>query len=289
MLRLCLCAAALALTGCAADPPRPAGADRPDGLLVLAVLSPERLLVADPRTGETREREMPGGTFCHGPVLAAGDRVVYAGLRGGEPVALTLGLDLRGRGRPLAAGDPIGTLFAGPDPRLPRWSVVEGIVDGGLLFRDDHGLALWRGTARVRVRDGWPLAAGASRFAWCRGDDLCREAGVWSPDGTHALDPPPGVQARLGGRGAFSPDGGRLALPVQARGRDRVAVVDLASGHWELGARLAGYRAVAWSPSGRWVYSTGRRRVIAWAPGERPPRALPIRTGGTVMSIAATG
>jgi hypothetical protein len=51
-------------------------------------------------------------------------------------------------------------------------------------------------------------------------------------------------------------------------------------------AGLTGYRAVAWSPSGRWVYFTGRRhRVFAWSPSAAP-RPLPIDTGGTVMSIA---
>jgi hypothetical protein len=79
---------------------------------------------------------------------------------------------------------------------------------------------------------------------------------------------------------------------VRARGADRVAVVDLARGAWRIahGVRLTGYRAAAWSPSGRWLYFTGtKRRVFAWAPGAAPPRALPIRTGGEVMSIAATG
>jgi hypothetical protein len=59
------------------------------GRLVLAVLAPERVMVADPRTGHTRAREVPGGTLCHGPVIVAAGRIVYAGARGGRPVALS--------------------------------------------------------------------------------------------------------------------------------------------------------------------------------------------------------
>jgi hypothetical protein len=323
--RLCIAAAVLAAAGCGspAGPPAataPPAADAPDGMLVLAVLGPERVLVADPRTGATRERVLPGGTLCHGPVVALGDRVVYTDLHDRHVAAVSLPLSLRGPVRSLGRADTIaaapGRLWLGRwardhrtialteidaagrterrvAVRLGRWSWIDAVVDGAPLVHGDHALRLVRGapSARkggVRIPGGWPLAAGARQFAWCRGQDLCRAAGVWSPDGSHRLDPPPGVHVRLGGQGAFSPDGRRLALPVRARGGNRVAVVELATGRWRIGARLAGYRAVAWSPSGRWVYATGRRRLTAWAPGAGAPRPLPVRTGGTVMSIATT-
>ena len=116
---------------------------------------------------------------------------------------------------------------------------------------------------------------------------MCVAAGVRGSDGALPLDPPAGVHALLGTPAAFSPDGRRLALPVRAGGRDQVAVVDLARGRWTVGgARLTGYRAMAWSPSGRWLYFTGaRHRVLGWSPGSAP-RRLPIRPGGTVLSIA---
>jgi hypothetical protein len=53
------------------------------------------------------------------------------------------------------------------------------------------------------------------------------------------------------------------------------------------GATLAGYRSAAWSPSGRWLYFTGAgHRLYAWRLGSSRPVRLPIRPGGTVMSIA---
>ncbi|HTE60568.1 MAG TPA: hypothetical protein VK631_09475 [Solirubrobacteraceae bacterium] len=298
----------------------------PDGLLVLAVLSPERAVVADPRTGETRERRVPGGTFCHGPLLAVGDRVVLSGLRGSRPVARSLPLSLTGAGRPLGAADTVMVASAVPGrvwlgrwtrlgtraarvslrevdaagrpvaratARILRWGLLEGVVDDGFVLSDEHGLTLRRGAAESRsFRGAWMLATGGSRFAWCRpGDAGCRRIRIWSADSDRTLEPPTGVRLPLGGDASFSPDGRRLALPVRTGGRDRVAVVDVASGRWTVahGARLADYRSIAWSPSGRWLYFTGSRdRVLGWRVGAAEPVALPIRPDGTVMSIATT-
>jgi len=106
--------ASLAATALALALPSPAGSGAvpavppaPDGLLVLAVLAPERVLIADPRTGATAERELPGGTLCHGPVLAVGDRVVFSGSRGGRFVALSAPLGRTGRVRALGPADTI--------------------------------------------------------------------------------------------------------------------------------------------------------------------------------------
>ena len=324
---------------------------------MLAVLDPERVMVADPRTGAAEERALPGGTLCHGPVLALGARVVYAGVRDGRPAAVSRPLSIRGPARSLGRADSIaatpGRLWlgrwardrsrlalrehdaAGPTgrritTRLARWTWIAGIVDAAILVRGERGLRLRRDAPNpqkgarhllegspnpakgarhllegldgnpqkgarhllegsdVRIRGAWPLATGERAFAWCRGQASCRRAGVWRRGGAQALAPPPGVRVRLDGSGAFSPDGRRLALPVTARGEGRVAVVELGTGRWQLGGRLSGYRAVAWSPSGRWVYATVGRRITAWAPGGAPPRPLPIETGGTVMSIATT-
>ena len=47
--------------------------------------------------------------------------------------------------------------------------------------------------------------------------------------------------------------------------------------------------AAAWSPSGRWLYFTGRgNRLLASRDGVVRPVRLPVRTGGAVMSIAST-
>ncbi len=73
------------------------------------------------------------------------------------------------------------------------------------------------------------------------------------------------------------------------RGRRRAAVVDVRSGRWTLvpEGRLGGYQVMAWSPSGRWLYFTaGDRRLYAWRLGAQNAVRLPVRPGGTVMSIA---
>jgi hypothetical protein len=302
-------------------PGRPA-VRAPDGLLVLGVLSPERAIVADPRTGEARERRLPGGTLCHGPVLAAGGRVILSGSRASRPVALSLPLTLAGRGRSLGRADTFAASAAPGRLWIARWSrsgtprttlrevgatggprraarhvlpdssSFEGAVDGGFLLGRRHGLALWddrAGELRRGFPGGWLLATSPAGVAWCRGP--CRRVRVWSPAGERTLAPPRGFRPDQAGATAFSPGGGRLAVPLRSAGSARAGVVDLATGGWTVvpGARLAGYESIAWSPSGRWLYFTGtRHRVLAWRPGASRPVRLPIRTHGTVMSIATT-
>jgi sugar lactone lactonase YvrE len=101
---------------------------------------------------------------------------------------------------------------------------------------------------------------------------------------------PPGVRP-LGDDGAFSPDGARLAVGVLVDDRPGVAVVNLRTWRWTLvrGGRLGGSRAMAWSPSGRWLYFTDSDRgLLAWRPGAAQSVRLPIDAGGTVMSIATS-
>ena len=221
--------------------PRPAGP--PDGRLVLAVLSPERVIVADPLTGRTRERELRSGTLCHGPLIVTGDRVVYFDLRRGRLVAHAAPLDRLGRDRPVAAA-----------------GLAEAEAHAGAEFLTTDGRARCRGSCRrVEIRNG------------------------------PALDAPPGIRPQAGPRAAFSPDGRRLALPVEVAGRPRFAVVDVERDAWTVapGAQAGDYAALAWSPSGDWLYLAARgARLLAWRGGSARPRALRIRTGGRVMSIA---
>jgi hypothetical protein len=285
-------------------------AARPDGLLVLAVLSPERAIVADPRTGEMRERELAGGTLCHGPLLVIADRVVYFDLRRRRLVARAAPLDRLGRDRPVGSAeiatpsatpgrlwlgnrrgsridlreiDVHGSVHARTSTRLARWGTLEAHVGGEFLTTRGAGLVL----GRERIRDGWLLGAGAERFAWCaRGCDHVR---VWSDGDRSALYPPAGIRPQPGPRAAFSPDGRRLALPVEVAGKPRFAVVDVERNDWSIvpRARPDDYSALAWSPSGAWLYlAAGNQRLLASRGGTARPHALPIRTGGSVMSIA---
>jgi WD40-like Beta Propeller Repeat len=310
---------ALLLAGTLAQPADPglrhASGAEPDGLLVLAVLSPERAMVADPRTGATSERRLAGGTLCHGPVLAVGHRVVLAGSRARRSVALSLPLSLAGRGRSLGAAETItasrspGRVWLGTGRtrlslrevdaaarpvaqttlRAPAWSTVEAVVDDGFVVGHEAELSVRRrGFPTRTLRGAWLVAAGGSRLAWCR--QGCHRLRVWSEDADRILEPPAGVRPIAGPPAAFSPDDRRLAVQVRTGGRDRVAVIDLTSGGWHVvPGRLVGYRSVAWSPSGRWLYFTGSRdRVLGWRTGAERPVALPIDTGGAVMSIATT-
>ena len=307
-------------TGPGELPARPQTAARePDGLLVLAVLSPERTMVANPRTGRTVARELPGGTLCHGPVLAVADHVVFSGIRRGRPVALATRLGYRRRARSLGPAaammlssnpgrlwlgrwkpigdtgrmsyrevDVAGRVYARMSGPLDATGSIEGIVQGRFLTLGGSDLTLWPARAErpsVRVRHGWPIAIDRSRFAWCTLG--CRRIGVW--DGARrTFDPPDGLRP-VDGDAAFSPDGRRLALAT-ARG-SRVAVIDVGRGTWRVvpGARTARYGPLAWSPSGGWLYFAGQRhRLLASRGGVERARRLPIRTGGTVMSIAST-
>jgi hypothetical protein len=48
-------------------------------------------------------------------------------------------------------------------------------------------------------------------------------------------------------------------------------------------------QALAWSPSGRWLYlSAGDQRLRAWRVGAEQALALPLRPGGRVLSIATS-
>jgi hypothetical protein len=316
--------AALAATfppaaGPAGDPVRDA---EPDGLLLLAVLSPERAMAADPRTGATSTRELPGGTLCHGPLLAVGGRVVYVGSRKGHFVALSAPLGRPGRARSLGRADTMtpsptpgrlwlgrairlgsdaerislrevdarGRAVAGTRDVLPRWAMLDGVVGDGLLITRGSWIVLRRPQRPPRrIGAGWLLAVGGSRVAWCKGG--CHRVRIWSEAGEQTLDTPVGLRPDQAGRPAFSPDGGRLAIPVFTPGGSRVAVIDLALGEWSVlrGARIGGYKATAWSPSGRWLYFTGRgHRLLAARGGVERPVRLPVRTGGPVMSIAST-
>ncbi|MEA2330494.1 MAG: hypothetical protein QOH58_632 [Thermoleophilaceae bacterium] len=319
---------ALAVAGAAAWLAAPAGSGgiappAADGVLVMGVagtgsdarvVTREWAMVADPISGTTRRRLLTGGTLCHGPVLAAGDRVIFSGFRGRRAVVRTLPLDMdgsaqtlgfadtfalsatRGRlwlgrwsGRALREVDATGRVHARAQGLLPRFGSLHAAVAGGFVGTEGRWLTLRRpGQHRplLRVRDGWFAAAGRSSFAWCRG--RCRAFHVWSRAGVRTLPPPAGMRP-LGPVGALSPDQQRLAVGVAVRGRDRVAVADVRTGRWILvpGGQLGGYRAIAWSPSGEWLYFTaGNERVLAWRFGARGSVQLPIRPGGTVMSIA---
>jgi hypothetical protein len=302
------------------------GAEPPDARLVLGVTgrSGEHAVVADPLSGAVHRRRLSGGTLCHGPLLALGGRVLFGGHRGRLPVLRSLPLTLRGPARSLGRADtftasatpgrvwvgdwgrpvrrwsnrslpvelreldPRGRVTARMRTRLPRFSSLHAATTQGFVGSEGRWLTLRRGARElVRVRDGWLVAAGRSRVAWCRGD--CRRLIVRGPEGTRALAPPAGARLR-GWGGALSPDDRLLAAPVEVGGRARAAVADLRSGRWTLvpDGGLRGAEGLAWSASGgRLYFTSGDRRLRAWEVGAGRSEALPIRPGGRILSIAA--
>jgi hypothetical protein len=199
--------------------PRPLGTARergPDGVLVIAALSPERMLVADPGTGRTRERELPGGTLCHGPLLAIGDRVVYLGSRGGRAVALSAPLGRLGRARSLGPAQLIvpsadtGRLWLG------RWTDADHLA-GRLMLREvDAGGHVTATAGRRLPRWAWltprrPVASCSRTTADSSGGRhdstgrgfSCAAAG-WSPPPRTASHRAAVVAAALGS-GAVTP------------------------------------------------------------------------------------
>ena len=288
------------------------------------IVSREWAAVADPRSGSIRKRRLAGGTLCYGKVLAVGDRVVVGGHRGRRSVALGLPLSLRGparslgladtfvpaargdslwlgrwRGRP--AGARLGLQRVGPggEARVSahvlgrRWSLLQAALSDAFVVSVRDSLVVWdrsRDAPLLSARGGWFLAASDTRVAWCR-SERCPRIQVWSRGESRALTPPAGVRPRVLG-GAFTLDGRLLATGVTVDGRTRVAVVDTLSGEWTLvpGGELGGYEAIAWSPSGRWLYFTESNvRLRAWRTGSERATALPVRPGGTVMSIDVAG
>lgn len=304
-----------------------------DGMLVLGVagrgdsgtpVHGERIVVADPRTGDMRARRVPGGTLCYGVPFAVGGRVLFNGNDGRRAEARWLPLTLEGAPHSLGRADTVtpsptpGRVWLGrwrPHGKgfqvavrevdlgygdgvvaevwrlLPRSTRFEAAFEGG--FATGHGarLTLWDRVLKRplhSVPDGWLVAAGGSRIAWCAGS--CRTIRIWEGDGPRTLTPPAGLHPQAGADAAFSPDGERLALQVTDRsGASRVAIVNLADGGWTVvpGARVRSYGAIAWSPLGAWVYLTaGGDRILAWAPGMARATRVPVETGGSVMSIA---
>ena len=155
-----------------------------------------------------------------------------------------------------------GTLCAGPvrvvGDRVAWWS-GRGLVAVPLTLAGRP-----RATREPRVRDGMRVLS-----RW-------RRAGK----------PMPGTWRH--GPTALSADATRLAAVLSARGGFRLGVLDRTHGTWQVvrGARPAGYAAVAWSPSGEWLYFTAaRQRLVAWHAREGT-RRLPIRPGGRVLSLA---
>jgi hypothetical protein len=181
----------------------------------------------------------------------------------------------------------------GGRPPCPGASVLAA-VEGALLCQDRDGLVAFaplNGTVLRRLPGPFPLDTHGRLVAWCA--ERCRRLHI-TDVGTgsgRAVEPDSGFRFETSYEGAFSPDGSRLALPVIARGVRRVGLVDVRSGTARViaGPRLAGYRNLTWSSSGRRLYFDARAgRIAAYDPAEDRARLLPFTLGSRVLDMAAS-
>ena len=167
-----------------------------------------------------------------------------------------------------------------PSHGLPAGTLCTGVVRSG-----GDGVVFPSYSGRRVVARTLPLDAGTAASlgrAWNPDRDRARLT-VPAPSGTRPI---PWM-----GR-ALSPDSRRLGLAVRTSSGVRAAIADLADGSWEIvrGARVVGYRSIAWSPSGRWlVFTAGDRRLMAWRSPAEGAVELPVRVPGTIMSLATAG
>ena len=245
----------------------PIGPAKPHGERALAVHGHgEWAAVAGARSGAIRKRRFSGGTLCHGPLLVVGARVVFSGFRGrGRPVARALPLSLRGPARSLGPADSFAASPSGHrvvlGRGLPRWSTLEAVTNEGLVITHGRWLTLWGPTRAARAAAHPRCLVRGRREAAVRlvSRALSRLPVVERPRRAADVPGPRGAPPRSARpAGTFSLYGRRLVAAVTVGGRTRVALVDLRGGDWKLvpGGKLGGYDAIAWSPSGRWLYFT---------------------------------
>ena len=98
----------------------------------------------------------------------------------------------------------------------------------------------------------------------------------------------PGGSAFVPGSGRFAPAGSRLAVALSG---GRVALVDKRTGSLDLlPVRVTERGALAWSPSGEWLYvAAPERRIVAYSLRARRALTVPVRLGGEVIDMAAAG
>ena len=254
-------------------------------------------------------------------VLRTGGRLVYHGAAGVRAIDLALKepperLGATGYFIPSATDGRVWLMFLDKHERdLAR--VAEVTVDGrvttrggkppcrgvsvlrataeALLCQDDASrqLAFDPETGRVlrRLPGPFPLDTHGSRVAWCA--ERCPELHLTDVAGGSdtEVEPGPGFRFEETYEGAFSPDGSLLAAPVRTCGGRRVALVDVDAGTARViaGPRLAGYRNLAWSSSGRRLYyNAGRGRIAAYDRASGRTRLLPFRLSSQVLDMAAS-
>lgn len=179
-------------------------------------------------------------------------------------------------------------------------SIIAAVKDG-LLFQEADQLRLWdprTGKVTLRLPGQFPAAAAGNLIAWCR--QSCPNLHVTDAATGNDLAVVPGDSFRFEEtyEGAFSPDGTLLAVPVVTSSgthleghRHQVGIVDVRAGTARLveGSDLPDdYPAMAWSPSGEWLFfSAGGGRIMAYTPASEKVVVLPVRAPASFIDMAA--
>jgi hypothetical protein len=181
-----------------------------------------------------------------------------------------------------------------PERKPPegRWPVAA--VSSGLVFSlPDGRLQVWDPRSGELVRSlpsGFPVASFGDLLAWC--DEPCRTLHITNVvTGLDDVVDAPGAYAFDQLRGAFSPDGRTIGLPVltdrhPASSRSELALVSVETGAATVveGTEVHGYVFVDWSPSGETVFITGgdrfeNRTIMAYRLGDDRAKELPVTVG----------
>ena len=184
-----------------------------------------------------------------------------------------------------------------PDVEPPGGRWPQGAVTSGLLFYRDRGWSVWdprTGEDVSRLDLGGPLGPShGDTIASCAAEP-CVE--LWLTDartGRQRVAHAPQGKAFQLWAAAFSPDGGRLAAPVNdasASPSDApadLALVDVRSLEIQIvpGSTVSPYYVfTAWSAEGDQVFITGGERfkprtIVAYRLGDRTARTLDIEVG----------
>jgi hypothetical protein len=184
-----------------------------------------------------------------------------------------------------------------PPSRGP--TIVAAVTDG-LLFQEDNELRLWdprAGKVTMRLPGPFPADTHGNLVAWCKqGCPKLRVTDVGTGKDL-AVSSQDSFRFEETYDGAFSPDGELLALPVVTSPgthleghRHQVGIVDARAGTARLveGSDLADdYPAIAWSPSGEWLFfNAGAGRIMAYRIGSEKATTLPVRAPTSFIDMA---
>jgi hypothetical protein len=187
------------------------------------------------------------------------------------------------------------TTVSDVEPPRGYWPAVA--LDSGLVFTPSDGIELWdprtRETTRRFANEEIGDLGPAHGDLLASGTQNCQEVILTDfASGTQRRIPAPPGETFDVWNGAFSPDGARLALPVNAvqsgsRAPSALALISLEDDRVTLVPSSqvpGGYTFVVWSASGDEVFITGGERfdervIVRYRLGESSARALDVEVG----------